>query len=1348
MHADKFLVILLGSVLLYTSASQSVSLTLTTNETIPGASSLVNYTFPISLLGGNSCSTGPSGSVLLQLSAPYQQCYSNVVELIQNTPGIANAVGYCDVTNSLQPTSPGIAYPEPPCVLPAASSIAISGDCSMYYYLNHTLQPARYSICSYYKAGSNWYPSYNETLNITTTASNQLGQSEGIYMSTTTYVGGGVAFTINPYVDSGSPYVDYFQSIGEPSYPRPCTGGVGGFGNCYVELAGQNAVTAAATNGLEGCVSPLDQNGNLQLPACPSTSTQDPSASLPCILWSSNTGATDSFTMPYIAAGNYMMCAYEYGNLQYPTGSSPALPQLANPLASPFWGTESIYCSGVGSANCEFGSPTELKAVEGTPTPVITAASVGFNTPTVIAGNSATVNFSASGLLDPVSGSSYNALYTYVTPLPSLSTLNPQTFGGIQPLCSNAISNANGGHGITSACGGGTQMNCYQKYAITNLSNAYPGCNPVAGFSPSSDSCSCNPDIPTAGPMQCNAINITPTTLAPGNYLYCGVYQLDYGQPLYVAGGILSVISPPAPQGPPTGVLGGSNLLPLNSAVCFIYGQINSVLLILTLTLLILGAILYTGSHTLPPQQRGTVQGYAMGMLIAGVVGAILSASSISIISLATNTPSGYILVACKQIPQELSSTSTSTSVTTTSTSSTLSTVTSTSTSSTSSTICPGSIVYGPYGAPTTQSLSGDLASGCDIILSYNTILYTNGYSMVAANDFIMYGGPNAAHIITGNPSGQYTGSTPIVAGEGGAGWDRSYSTLSCDLNNPPDQLNEPGVDSGIIPGGSSTTPGNGIGGAGGGGGSATSDGANCGFPWTCNWWPCWISVNPTAGGQPGGNTCQAGSSGTCPANAPSGGGTAGGGSASGQASSGVSTSVPGGAGGTSASPNGNGGGTPSAPSISNAVNIAGNPIQYLVGAAGGSGGTSSGNSVGSGPGSNGIYMQASVVNLNGGTVNTIGFPGQPSSSTSQGGGGGGGAGSIFIAYGSSYTGASSYLYNGGAGGSGSTGTGAGGSGGSGTVTSVQYSSPPVPVSTNTVPVTTATNPTSLNNFNDWAVFTSDTSLSGNIIANSISINGGVTVTLDGYELVADNSIVLQGQVVAGPSASNSIYPNSYGGSGGGGGFGGGSSGSANGGNGGAPEEQLTKSLIDYFYCGSLSGCTGPGNGDFGTYYAAGAGGGGGGGTTDPDEGTSTGGAGGNGAYGLYIQANQVIIEPGATITATGGAGMGGGIGDGSGQVGGGGGGGGGGTVVIAYNSVGVPDIAPSSIITIGGAQGAAGDNKTSGEIGGTGGLGAGGMELYCGPTGSCCTASQCPTFVLPGVTLYGYAPGNPPVTP
>jgi hypothetical protein len=252
--------------------------------------------------------------------------------------------------------------------------------------------------------------------------------------------------------------------------------------------------------------------------------------------------------------------------------------------------------------------------------------------------------------------------------------------------------------------------------------------------------------------------------------------------------------------------------------------------------------------------------------------------------------------------------------------------------------------------------------------------------------------------------------------------------------------------------------------------------------------------------------------------------------------------------------------------------------------------------------------------------------------------------------------------------------------------------------------------------------YSSNTTLTADVFCTDVTIDSGTTVTTDGFNFYCTGTFTNDGtintgyignqgsgapEVPASGATPGGSMPSSYGGSGGGGGgsaaflgigpaqvsgsggstqSGGGASGTnvggscgtgGKGGSGSTPgAPSLTSAGIQSWYAAGMS------------KYLAGAGGGGGAGS-GYDCSYNGGSNGGSGAFGIYIQADDVVA---GTINAFGEAG---------GSVGsGGGGGGGGGVILLAYSdgqyTAGTYDV----------SGGSGGSANTNGGPGGNGGSG------------------------------------------
>jgi len=214
----------------------------------------------------------------------------------------------------------------------------------------------------------------------------------------------------------------------------------------------------------------------------------------------------------------------------------------------------------------------------------------------------------------------------------------------------------------------------------------------------------------------------------------------------------------------------------------------------------------------------------------------------------------------------------------------------------------------------------------------------------------------------------------------------------------------------------------------------------------------------------------------------------------------------------------------------------------------------------------------------------------------------------------------------------------------------------------------------------------SNTTLTSDLYCNNLTINSGVTLTTNGYNIYCEGTFTNNGTINTNYNSATSITT-SYGGSGGGGGAfytgsqwfsggngystlvsggAGGTSSSENGVNGSTPSApSLTNSVILNWY-----------NNGFQNYFSGAQGGYSGGNKY----------SGGSGGYGIYIQANEIIA---GTINANGQNGE---------SADGGCGGGGGGVILLAYGSGGYT----AGTYNVNGGAGGGG----SGGSGGNGGNG------------------------------------------
>lgn len=67
-----------------------------------------------------------------------------------------------------------------------------------------------------------------------------------------------------------------------------------------------------------------------------------------------------------------------------------------------------------------------------------------------------------------------------------------------------------------------------------------------------------------------------------------------------------------------------------------VYQTVSTAIFVIGLMLMILGGALYAGSHLMPGQSKGTMQGYGMGMVLGGVVGIVIAVLAPFILSVLT----------------------------------------------------------------------------------------------------------------------------------------------------------------------------------------------------------------------------------------------------------------------------------------------------------------------------------------------------------------------------------------------------------------------------------------------------------------------------------------------------------------------------------------------------------------------------------------------------------------------------------------------------------------------------------------------------------------------------------------
>lgn len=111
-----------------------------------------------------------------------------------------------------------------------------------------------------------------------------------------------------------------------------------------------------------------------------------------------------------------------------------------------------------------------------------------------------------------------------------------------------------------------------------------------------------------------------------------------------LAGLVLIALSVIAGLGLVTGAQSNASLAVL-ATVCNVFNTIKNVIFILGLTLMLLGAAIYSGANLMPSQSRGPFQGYGMSMIVGGVVGTAIAVASPFILNTVVRASGGSAAV-------------------------------------------------------------------------------------------------------------------------------------------------------------------------------------------------------------------------------------------------------------------------------------------------------------------------------------------------------------------------------------------------------------------------------------------------------------------------------------------------------------------------------------------------------------------------------------------------------------------------------------------------------------------------------------------------------------------------------
>lgn len=81
--------------------------------------------------------------------------------------------------------------------------------------------------------------------------------------------------------------------------------------------------------------------------------------------------------------------------------------------------------------------------------------------------------------------------------------------------------------------------------------------------------------------------------------------------------------------------------------ICALYNTVHTIIFILGLALIIVGAALYAGGNIAPSQVKGAAQGYGIGMIMGGIVGVIIAIAAPYILGIISGTAASTITAQC-----------------------------------------------------------------------------------------------------------------------------------------------------------------------------------------------------------------------------------------------------------------------------------------------------------------------------------------------------------------------------------------------------------------------------------------------------------------------------------------------------------------------------------------------------------------------------------------------------------------------------------------------------------------------------------------------------------------------------
>ncbi len=634
----------------------SSQLSIAATKLIPGTSTYISE-----VVYNASC----TDATLIELSAPGGSCAApdKLTTTLTTSSSPTNVL-----CNEAISTGGFAQNPYPPCLfdtanvaMPASAQGWSPTYCNMTYITNDTLPQGVYDVCGFYQGTNEGPPpqtpagpSWSAIGSINITGADQPGMlqmqnpSSGWKLSGACYSttrGKGIKGCIlNPIPDTStkSPFWWYWYLQGDltPPVSGACNG------PCVYPSAPNLYLEAAGGSTAAGCVSPLGPNGNVvSLPSCGNVAG---AAGLPCLIESETLGGWAVPSWIPTTTGNYAFCLYNYtsplqmgSNYGYPNGDgwSVGTPPYAYSTANTalFFASVNAQCNG---STCLFGTSNEEFPTVISSTNTLLGSASG--TITVFNGMQPDQN----GNYDPSTiTANIDEALNYPANVYFLPIGQNAQIGNLQSMCSDVTQSS--GKACTGTSADGGKGGCLVSYT-PQLNGAWTpvrqgsstiGCSiAISGYPQYGDSCTATWTTASGAPPPAGS------GLAANTYLLCEMYQNTF-----VAGSVF-VVGPPFTIGSSGTNFGNAVVAPLSGELCSIYSTINGIIFLIGLMLAIIGAILYESSSIFPSQQRGTLQGYAIGMVIGGIVGVAIAAVSVYAVSQIANIPIANLLGACPAV--------------------------------------------------------------------------------------------------------------------------------------------------------------------------------------------------------------------------------------------------------------------------------------------------------------------------------------------------------------------------------------------------------------------------------------------------------------------------------------------------------------------------------------------------------------------------------------------------------------------------------------------------------------------------------------------------------------------------